>query len=236
MNRLMGAAGSIAIHATLIAIAILVGTVSAVKSAWTGQGGTYTIGLASQEPKAGSPDQPLWEMDGRSAAHGLQSELITDETSPNVMCDVFAAQQNLPVSDHGSIRAAGFPAKGREGALTQLPAANGGAGENGGGNAATGNGAGGNGSGGGAVDVYSPPPVYPVAARRKNIEGDVVVQIEISADGLCATASVATSSGSTLLDDAALVAVKQWKFRPATKDGKAVASSQKIRFVFTLKS
>jgi protein TonB len=87
-----------------------------------------------------------------------------------------------------------------------------------------------------AVEIQNPPPAYPLAARRRGVEGEVLVQLEITAEGACASASVAGSSGSTLLDDAATAAVREWRFRPATRDGRAIASTQKIRFVFTLKS
>lgn len=77
-------------------------------------------------------------------------------------------------------------------------------------------------------------PDYPVAAARIQEEGTVLVRVEVDADGRPADVSVARRSGSRDLDRAALDAVRQWRFRPAMRGGKAVASVAEVPVEFTL--
>jgi len=85
-----------------------------------------------------------------------------------------------------------------------------------------------------AVPVETPSPVYPDQARRKNLQGAVIAEIQIDTTGKVASARAAEGSGSALLDDAALAAVKAWKYKPATLNGKPVPSVRRVRFVFRL--
>jgi TonB family protein len=71
--------------------------------------------------------------------------------------------------------------------------------------------------------VHSASAFYPEISRRLNQEGTVVVSYTILADGSVSNPSVITSSGFSDLDNAALVAVKTWRYTPASKDGVAVA-------------
>jgi protein TonB len=66
-------------------------------------------------------------------------------------------------------------------------------------------------------------PVYPPDAFKKKVEGTVLVEIVIGADGRVVQARVLRSVPS--LDAAALAAVRQWTFAPAIKNGLAVATS-----------
>jgi protein TonB len=62
-------------------------------------------------------------------------------------------------------------------------------------------------------------------ARRMGIQGVVVLRVHVRADGSVAMAELAQSSGSQLLDDAALKTVReQWRFLPARLDGTPVES------------
>lgn len=56
---------------------------------------------------------------------------------------------------------------------------------------------------------------YPAAARQKGWQGTTVVRIQILADGQPGTLSIAASSGYADLDEAALQALRQWRFSPA---------------------
>lgn len=58
-------------------------------------------------------------------------------------------------------------------------------------------------------------PAYPSAARQENLEGTVVVRIQILTNGRTGEVSVARSSGYPSLDEAAIAAVEQWQFIPA---------------------
>lgn len=56
------------------------------------------------------------------------------------------------------------------------------------------------------------PPQYPALARRRHWEGTVVLGIDCDADGVVQLVSVLRSSGHQVLDDAAVAAVRQWRF------------------------
>lgn len=82
----------------------------------------------------------------------------------------------------------------------------------------------------------NPKPHYPLLARKQGIEGRVVVNVLVSAQGTVKTISVGQSSGSRLLDNAALQTVKKWRFHPVLHNGKAVPSSETVPIVFKLKN
>lgn len=71
------------------------------------------------------------------------------------------------------------------------------------------------------VPVKTPPPVYPVDLRRKSIGGLVTVRVVIDEQGNVADCAVKKSSRMEF-EDPAIAAVKQWKFKPAMKDGMPV--------------
>ena len=79
-----------------------------------------------------------------------------------------------------------------------------------------------------------PAPRYPALAQDRGLEGEVVLRIEVLADGRVGDVYVVTSSGFPLLDDAALAAVKSWTFYPATQNNLPAPASQQIRVPFVL--
>jgi len=76
-------------------------------------------------------------------------------------------------------------------------------------------------------------PEYPVLARQRHIEGDVVVQADIDVNGN--VKSVKVISGSELLRDAALNAVRQFKYSPAQLDGSPTNSQVLVTVKFRSK-
>lgn len=68
------------------------------------------------------------------------------------------------------------------------------------------------------VRVYGVSPTYPPTARSAGVEGSVAVTIFVAADGTVADARVAKSSSSPPLDQAALDAVRLWRFLPQVVD------------------
>lgn len=78
-------------------------------------------------------------------------------------------------------------------------------------------------------------PPYPYAARRMGLQGKVVLNVEVLAEGLCGEANVHQSSGHEMLDKAALQTVKTWKFVPARHAGRAITKWFKVPIQFTLK-
>ena len=69
--------------------------------------------------------------------------------------------------------------------------------------------------------LYAPEPDLSEAARKKQVQGTVNIAHVGGVDGLPKDLRVACSSTPDLIENAR-GAVKQWKFVPATKDGKAV--------------
>jgi TonB family protein len=67
-------------------------------------------------------------------------------------------------------------------------------------------------------------PVYPLVARAKKIEGVVVLRIRIDKDGRVKKAEVV--SGDPLLTQAALDAVRQWRYKTATISGVTLNESE----------
>jgi len=80
---------------------------------------------------------------------------------------------------------------------------------------------------------YQPP--YPQSARRAGTEGRVVLTVQVRPDGRIGSVRVSSSSGSPVLDSAAISAVKRWKFAPELEKGKPVTASVKVPFTFALK-
>lgn len=85
-------------------------------------------------------------------------------------------------------------------------------------------------------EFMSPPesPRYPRLARKRGIEGQVVLRVEIGRDGSVEALKVEHSSGSALLDQAARDAVQHWQFVPAKQNGFAVSSFVRVPVDFVL--
>jgi TonB family protein len=94
------------------------------------------------------------------------------------------------------------------------------------------------GAGVAAKDDYRPArvvsqsmPRYPAAMRRHGISGEVMVDLEVTAEGRVASA-VVFQSENPAFDDPALDAVLQWKFEPATRNGVPTATKMRVPMVF----
>ena len=77
------------------------------------------------------------------------------------------------------------------------------------------------------------PPVYPREAVRRGDQGTVTLVIHVSPLGLAAGADIVQSSGHAILDRAAVEAVLAWRFRPAIRNGQAIAFDMPMQFVFS---
>ena len=79
-------------------------------------------------------------------------------------------------------------------------------------------------------------PQYTSEAMRQMIEGDVVLDVVVKADGKVGDVSVKQSLDPIYgLDENAVTAMKQWEFKPGTKDGKPVHVRVEVRMKFTLR-
>lgn len=72
------------------------------------------------------------------------------------------------------------------------------------------------------IATYTPKAEYSEEARSKGVSGDVVLGLVVTSKGEVKNLHVTKSLGSGL-DEKAIEAVRQWKFKPATKDGKPVS-------------
>jgi TonB family protein len=80
--------------------------------------------------------------------------------------------------------------------------------------------------------VTSVPPVYPPPARAAQVQGSVVLQVEISTEGRVENVSVA--SGHAVLNEAAMQAVRQWTFKPFVLNGQTIPVTTTVTVPFTL--
>ena len=80
----------------------------------------------------------------------------------------------------------------------------------------------------------NPKPIYPKIAIRRGIEGDVSLRVMLTASGVVSSVTIEKPSGSTLLDAAAVSAVKQWQFNPAMHEGEPAASVTTVPIEFKL--
>ena len=79
-------------------------------------------------------------------------------------------------------------------------------------------------------------PQYTPEAMAARIEGTVVLSTVALADGAIGEVTVPQSLDNTLgLDEQAVKAMKQWRFKPGMKDGKPVAVRISVEMHFTLK-
>jgi periplasmic protein TonB len=75
-------------------------------------------------------------------------------------------------------------------------------------------------------------PLYPILARRALVQGDVVLSAIIDAQGNVTEMKLV--SGHPLLIEAAMNALRIWKFEPTILDGEAVAISMDATIHFRL--
>jgi len=71
--------------------------------------------------------------------------------------------------------------------------------------------------------LNNPAPSYPVFAKRARQQGKVILRVQVDASGQVAVIGIHRSSGFERLDEAALSAVRQWRFVPARSGDRAVA-------------
>lgn len=77
-------------------------------------------------------------------------------------------------------------------------------------------------------------PTYPAVSRRLGEEGVVQLRVLVDPQGRPQQVAVHQSSGHTRLDQAAIAAVKRWRFQPATSGSGPVASWSRVNITFQL--
>jgi len=86
-----------------------------------------------------------------------------------------------------------------------------------------------------SIAEYTTPPLYSEQARRARLEGVVTIGVHVDGNGRLTGAHVVKAVGFGL-DQNALVALRQWQFRPGTRNGKPEAMDAEIDIEFNLQS
>ena len=85
-----------------------------------------------------------------------------------------------------------------------------------------------------ATPTLRVPPNYPRQAQRAGLEGYVTMAVEIRADGSVASVEILDSEPPRMFDDAAVNAMRRWKFQPKTVDGENQPQRARQTIEFTL--
>ena len=83
------------------------------------------------------------------------------------------------------------------------------------------------------IEAARPSATYPLLAQHMNVQGSVVLQAVIGADGIIQNLHVV--SGPAILSAAAQQAVREWHFKPIVQNGQAVETKARITVNFTIK-
>jgi TonB family protein len=85
------------------------------------------------------------------------------------------------------------------------------------------------------IDQYTIPPLYSDEARARGIEGFVTVEVRVGVEGTVERLQVVKKLGYGL-DENALVAVRDWRFFPARRNGVAIEATTQIDVEFNLRN
>ena len=84
--------------------------------------------------------------------------------------------------------------------------------------------------------LNNPAPSYPAYAKRAREQGVVMLRVRVDAAGSVEGIEIHKSSGSQRLDDAALAAVKRWRFAPARQGDRPISGVALVPIHFQLES
>lgn len=76
--------------------------------------------------------------------------------------------------------------------------------------------------------VNTPPPDYPIRFACEGIGGVSTLKVLIGTEGKPTDVSVVKSSGQPQLDDLAVKAVRDWQFKPATRNGQPISTTIQV--------
>lgn len=82
--------------------------------------------------------------------------------------------------------------------------------------------------------VHRPEPVYPPELLQQGIEGTVLLWARLGIDGRLTRVRIEASSGYTVMDHAALIAVQKWRLAPAKRNGKPLAKDVVLPIIFRI--
>jgi protein TonB len=77
-------------------------------------------------------------------------------------------------------------------------------------------------------------PVYPPQARLRRLEGEVVLEFIVEADGTTREVQVVSGNEYEVFHDAAIRAIRRWRFQPGTRQGEPVAVRVRQKVTFSM--
>ncbi|OIR12315.1 gram-negative bacterial tonB protein [mine drainage metagenome] len=86
----------------------------------------------------------------------------------------------------------------------------------------------------GAAYLNNPAPEYPSLSRRFGEQGRVLLRVLVSISGNAENVQIESSSGFVRLDQAAIQAVKGWRFIPAKKNSQPISAYVLVPVKFSL--
>ena len=87
-----------------------------------------------------------------------------------------------------------------------------------------------------AAYLNNPAPAYPLLSRRNGEAGKVLLLVQVSKQGAATQVEIKQSCGFARLDEAALEAVRKWRFVPARRGEEAIAASVVVPLTFKINS
>tara|TARA_X000000368_G_scaffold359149_1_gene302340 strand:- start:1231 stop:1932 length:702 start_codon:yes stop_codon:yes gene_type:complete len=83
--------------------------------------------------------------------------------------------------------------------------------------------------------INNPHPPYPLIARKKGLEGKLILKVTVNEDGSVKDVTINKSSGYLILDKVSKETIEKWVFIPAKRMGRSVEDNIQvpIRFVLT---
>ena len=87
-----------------------------------------------------------------------------------------------------------------------------------------------------AAYLNNPLPNYPTLSKRLNEQGKVAVRVHVTPSGLPDQVELQKTSGYPRLDNAAMEAIKRWRFVPARQGNETVAAWVIVPMPFTLEN
>ncbi len=83
-----------------------------------------------------------------------------------------------------------------------------------------------------ATPIDEIKPVIPDALRSDALDATMVIAFTVGADGVPTSVRIAESSSTPELNDLGLKTARQWRFKPATRDGEPVESIVRLHIEF----
>jgi protein TonB len=78
------------------------------------------------------------------------------------------------------------------------------------------------------------PPTFPASALGRGLSGWVDLQFVVRSDGLVSDVTITGAEPVGIFEQAAVDAVRKWRYKPAQRDGHAVDQRARLRMKFAL--